>query len=77
VPRDLPDRIYQQRQDLGDRIRDLRKGLRLTQEALAETTGIDRRTLQRIERGTSDPRYSDLALLADALKVTVADLVRE
>lgn len=77
MPRDLPDRIYQQRQDLGDRIRDLRKGLRLTQEALAETTGIDRRTLQRIERGTSDPRYSDLALLADALKVTVADLVRE
>ncbi|MGW1813262.1 helix-turn-helix domain-containing protein [Streptomyces sp. NPDC002125] len=76
MPRDLPDRIHQQRRDLGDRIRALRKGLPATQERLAEMTGIDRRTLQRIERGTSDPKYSDLALLAEALHVTVADLVR-
>jgi transcriptional regulator with XRE-family HTH domain len=77
VPRDLPERIYQQRQDLGDRIRVLRKGLPATQERFAELTGIDRRTLQRIERGTSDPRYSDLLLIARALEVSLSDLVQE
>lgn len=76
MPRDLPERIYEQRRDLGERIRVLRTGLPATQEAFAEMTGIDRRTLQRIEGGTSDPRYSDLALIAEALRVTVADLVR-
>ncbi|MFI9492853.1 MULTISPECIES: helix-turn-helix domain-containing protein [Streptomyces] len=75
MPRDLPDRILQQRRDLGDRIRVLRRDLPATQEAFTEMTGIDRRTLQRIERGTSDPRYSDL--IAEALGVAVADLVRE
>ncbi|MFE7429657.1 hypothetical protein [Streptomyces sp. NPDC057545] len=30
-----------------------------------------------MERGTSDPRYSDLVLIADALGVPLADLVRD
>ncbi|MEV7713060.1 helix-turn-helix transcriptional regulator [Streptomyces sp. NPDC088270] len=77
MPRNFPDRIYQQRRDLGDRIRVLRKGLPATQEKLAEMTGIDRRTLQRIERGISDPRYSDLLLIAEALDVPLAELVQE
>ncbi|MFS0698335.1 helix-turn-helix domain-containing protein, partial [Streptomyces nitrosporeus] len=66
-----------QRRDLGDRIRVLRKTLPATQEQFGEMAGIDRRTLQRIERGTSDPRYSDLLLIAEALGISVADLVRE
>ncbi|MFJ1698204.1 helix-turn-helix domain-containing protein [Streptomyces sp. NPDC088252] len=77
MPRDLPERIHHQRQILGIRIRDLRDNALLTQEVLAEMTGINRRTLQRIERGTSDPRYGDLVLIADALGVPLADLVRE
>jgi len=36
--------------------------------------GIDRRTLQRIERGTSDPPYSSLLLIAHALEVPYRDL---
>ncbi|MFJ8883590.1 helix-turn-helix transcriptional regulator [Streptomyces sp. NPDC102402] len=77
MPRDLPEQIHQQRRDLGERIRVLRSGARKTQEAFAEMTGIDRRTLQRIERGTSDPRFSDLLLIARALEMTVSDLVQE
>lgn len=38
-------------------------------------TGIDRHTVQRIERGTSDPPYSSLLLIARALDVPLADLV--
>ncbi|MYR61551.1 helix-turn-helix domain-containing protein [Streptomyces sp. SID625] len=60
---------------MGDCIRDLRVDARLTQEVLAEVTGIDRRTLQRIERGTSDSPYSSLLLIAHALGVPVVDLV--
>lgn len=40
-------------------------------------TGIDRRTLQRIEAGTSDPRISSLMLIADVIGVPLAELVRE
>ncbi|MET4641586.1 transcriptional regulator with XRE-family HTH domain [Streptomyces atratus] len=39
-------------------------------------TGINRRTLPRIESGTSDPGYGDLIRIADAIGVDVADLVR-
>ncbi|WP_073946541.1 helix-turn-helix domain-containing protein [Streptomyces kebangsaanensis] len=76
MPRDLPDWIYDRRRELGDRIRDLRLHANLTQEVLAEMTGIDRRTLQRIERGTSDPPYGSLLLIAQALDIPIADLVR-
>ncbi|EYT84033.1 hypothetical protein CF54_03895 [Streptomyces sp. Tu 6176] len=74
MPRDLPDWIYDRRREMGDRIRDLRVDARLTQEVLAEMTGIDRRTLQRIERGTSDPPYSSLLLIAHALGVPFTEL---
>lgn len=47
-----------------------------TQEAFVEMINIDRRTFQRIEAGTSDPRYGDLLLIADALDVPLAHLVR-
>ncbi|MFD6421691.1 helix-turn-helix domain-containing protein [Streptomyces sp. NPDC060198] len=77
VPRQTPSRVYEQRRDLGDRIRIRRSRLRVTQERLAELTGIDRRTLQRIERGESDPRYGHLILIADALGCTVVELLLE
>ena len=47
-----------------------------TQEVVVEMTDIDRRTYQRIEAGDSDPRYGDLLLIAHALGVSLADLVR-
>lgn len=74
---DLPERIDQQRQRLGTRIRDLRDHALLTQEVFAEMTDISRRRLQRIEAGTGDPRYSDLIRISDAIGVPLVDLVRE
>ncbi|OKK06403.1 hypothetical protein AMK26_10275 [Streptomyces sp. CB03234] len=76
MPRELPDWVLLRRRVLGDRIRDVRLHRNLTQEVFAEMAGIDRRTLQRIERGTSDPPYSTVVLIADALDVPVEDLVR-
>jgi transcriptional regulator with XRE-family HTH domain len=76
VPRDFPDWTHDRLRELGNRIRDLRIRGNLTQEVFAEMTGIDRRTVQRIERGTSDPSYRALLLIAKALNVPLADLVR-
>ena len=75
MPRDLPQWIIDRRRVLGDRVRRLRVNANQTQEAFAEATSIDRRTLQRIEAGTSDPRYSDLLRIAAALDTRVSVIV--
>ncbi|MFD6554423.1 helix-turn-helix domain-containing protein [Streptomyces sp. NPDC058398] len=72
MPRDLDQWITYRRRDLGDRVRHLRLEADHTRESFAEATGIDRRTLQRIESGTSDPRYSDLLRIAAALDTRVS-----
>jgi transcriptional regulator with XRE-family HTH domain len=47
----------------------------LTQEALAEMTGISRTTLQGIEAGRNDPKISHLLLIAHALDRPLPDLL--
>lgn len=59
---------------LGARIRELRKSLELSQEALAEAASISRDGLARIERGNREPGLKTIAALADALGVKVEDL---
>ncbi|MFE0699102.1 helix-turn-helix domain-containing protein [Streptomyces sp. NPDC058872] len=76
VPHDQPPWVLAHRHELGRRIRDLRMHRGHTQEHLVEMTNIDRRTFQRIEAGSSDPRYGDLLLIAAALDVPLAELVR-
>ncbi|MFC8925569.1 helix-turn-helix domain-containing protein [Streptomyces albidoflavus] len=74
-PQDHPTWLRAERRALGDRIRDRRMRQNLTQEKLAEVAGVSRDTVQRIERGTNDPRYSDLARIARALDTPLAKLV--
>ncbi len=74
MPRDIPEWITDRRRELGDRVRQLRLHADYTQERFAEITGIDRRTLQRIERGESDPRYGHLLRIASALGIPVSRL---
>ncbi|MFJ3901067.1 helix-turn-helix domain-containing protein [Streptomyces sp. NPDC090025] len=76
MPPEQPQWVQNRRRALGRRIRDLRVQQGHTQEAVVEMTDIDRRTFQRIEAGTSDPRYGDLLLIADAIGVPLAELVR-
>jgi transcriptional regulator with XRE-family HTH domain len=70
-----PDWINDRRAQLGHRIATLRRARGLSQDGLAEKTGLDRRSIQRYEAGERDPRFADLLLIADALEVTVAYLV--
>ncbi|MFD4662444.1 helix-turn-helix transcriptional regulator [Streptomyces halstedii] len=73
----LPEWAVTRRRELGRRLGDARRAAGMSQEHLGDLIGVERRTIQRYESGTRDPRYTDLLLLADALGVDLADLVRE
>ncbi|MHA4774775.1 helix-turn-helix domain-containing protein [Streptomyces sp. MSC1_001] len=73
----LPLWVIDQRRGLGDNIVRFRRGAGLSQDQLAERIGKERRSIQRYERAERDPSFSDLVLIANALGVTVADLVEE
>ncbi|MFF4119900.1 helix-turn-helix transcriptional regulator [Streptomyces sp. NPDC001714] len=60
---------------MGEYIADLRAPLEISQEQLADKTGISRRTIQRIESGEGDPRYSELIRIAAALREDVDVLI--
>lgn len=47
----------------------------MTQKELAEKTGIKQPTLARMEKSDSTPRKSSLAKLADAMGITVEQLI--
>jgi transcriptional regulator with XRE-family HTH domain len=66
--------ILDARRAIGDRVRVQRLQLDFTQERLAELTGIDRSTIQRIEYG-GEAKISHLLLIARELHVHVADLL--
>jgi transcriptional regulator with XRE-family HTH domain len=64
--------------DIGRRIRDRRKALNLSQEALARRAGVSLNLINRVERGeTRDPHYSTLASIAGALEVPIGELLEE
>jgi transcriptional regulator with XRE-family HTH domain len=60
---------------VGDRIRFLRKALGLSQEKLAERSGMHRTYVGQIERGEVLAGAFKLADIADALGVDVGELV--
>jgi uncharacterized Tic20 family protein len=49
----------------------------ITQETLADATGLNVRTIQRIEAGEVDPRLYTLKSIADALGVNIEQLLPE
>lgn len=61
--------------ELQKRVKDLRIKHGLSQEDLAEKTGLSLRTIQRIENGESVPRGDSLKRLSIALKSTPDDLI--
>ena len=65
---DLPAR-------LGARVKQLRQGRRMTQEQLAERAGLSYKFVGEVERGRANPTLTTLAALADALGVTLIDVL--
>ncbi|WP_326659655.1 helix-turn-helix domain-containing protein [Streptomyces sp. NBC_00385] len=73
----LPDWVPARRRVIGDRIRAARVAAHLTQEAVAGRSGLDRKTVNRLEQGHTSPLLDHLLLVADAIGVPAADLMRE
>jgi len=61
--------------ELQKRVKDSRAKQGLSQEELAEKTGLSLRTIQRIENGESIPRGDTLKRLSIALQSTPDDLI--
>jgi len=62
------------REQLGRRIRDLRKKRGLTQERLAEAASVDVKYLGNIERGRENPTIGTLEKLATTLSVKMQQM---
>lgn len=69
-----PAWVLTRRLQLAHRIAVLRTAASLSQDQLAVRAGVDRRTIQRYEAATRDPRFPDLLLLAAALDVPLNEL---
>jgi transcriptional regulator with XRE-family HTH domain len=62
--------------EVGDRLKQARRRAMLTQEELAEKSGVAVTTINRIEKGrVEDPHFSTLRKLARALGVEASELV--
>jgi transcriptional regulator with XRE-family HTH domain len=60
---------------LGAAVRDLRARRGISQEALAEISGMHRTYLGGIERGNRNPSYTNIRRIADALDVRTSELL--
>lgn len=61
---------------LGKNLRAARKSRELTQEDLAQRTGIQAGEISRIERGKRDPQVSTVERLAQGLDIEADELLR-
>lgn len=73
----MPERIEfdSLRSVLGSRIRELRRARGLSQEDLADRAGCHRTYIGMLERREGNPSLGILFQVADALGVTVVDLL--
>lgn len=61
--------------EIGKKIKDIRKKKGLSQEELAESAKVNLRTIQRIENNESEPRGKTLNLICNALQIQVEDIL--
>jgi transcriptional regulator with XRE-family HTH domain len=72
-----PDWVLARRRVIGEHLRAARRQRGLTQMGLAEAAGLDRQAISAIENGYSTPYLDTLILIAAAMDVPLADLMRE
>lgn len=70
-----PARKPRHRVAFGERVRERRSELGLSQEALADAAGLHRTYVGSVERGERNISLDAIWALADALKVPAADLL--
>ena len=61
--------------EIGKKIREVRKKKGLSQEELAESSKVNLRTIQRIENNESEPRGKTLNLICEVLEINAEDIL--
>ncbi|RKR12406.1 putative Tic20 family protein [Maribacter vaceletii] len=61
--------------EIGKKIREIRKQKGLSQEGLAESAKVNLRTIQRIENNESEPRGKTLNLICEVLDLNAEDIL--
>ncbi len=77
MPTERPNRVRERRLRFGDVVRERRAELGLSQEALAERCGVDRKSISRVETGTFSPSLDRVWRLADGLDLPISTLFAE
>jgi len=62
--------------EVGSKIRKIRVERNLTQEKLAQLTGLHRAYIGQIERGEKNIGLVNLEKIANALNITISDLLK-
>ena len=62
---------------IGKKIREQREKQNITQTELAQAVGKDRQYLYKIETGRVTPNIATVAILAEALGISISELLRE
>ena len=60
---------------IGERVRNARRGKKLTQVQLGRLVGYSMNGIAKIERGESDPKFSVLNKLAEVLGTSLSEMV--
>lgn len=63
--------------DIGKRIKQVRTEKNLSMKYLAEKTGYTTASISRWENGKRQPTFEAVCLIAEALGMSIADLVKE
>lgn len=71
----MPKTTINVQQALGLRIRELRAERGITQEELAEHSGVFRTYMSRVEAGKANPTLTMLHMFANALEITIQELL--
>jgi len=61
--------------DFGDKVRELRKGQKISQEELSFKANLHRTYIGMIERGEKNITLANIEKIANALEVNIKDLV--
>ncbi len=61
--------------EFGERLKELRTGLNISQKELSEKTGLTLRTIQRIENNEVKPSLYSVKAISDALEIASSELL--
>jgi transcriptional regulator with XRE-family HTH domain len=62
--------------EFGERLKEIRTGLNCSQKKLSEQTGLNLRTIQRIENNEVKPSLYSLKVIGEALNTDLSDFVK-